>query len=150
MAEATCAGCGCLCDDIEVTAEGGPVRTCPLGDAWFAEAGDRPPVARVDGREVSVEEAADAAAAILREARAPLVYGLGGTSCEAQRRAVALAEAAGAVIDVGAVASTGDRLEHRDASARSATGPSSWCSGAPTRSSPIHACWSGCASTPAR
>ncbi len=59
-------------------------------------------MARVDGREVSVEEAADAAATILREARAPLVHGLGGTSCEAQRRAVALAEAAGAVIDVGA------------------------------------------------
>ena len=102
MAEATCAGCGCLCDDIELTADG-PVRTCSLGDAWFA-IGDRPPVARVDGREVSLEEAADAAAAILREARAPLVYGLGGTSCEAQRRAVALAEAAGAVIDVGAAA----------------------------------------------
>jgi formylmethanofuran dehydrogenase subunit B len=103
VAEATCAGCGCLCDDIELTADG-LVRTCPLGDAWFA-IGDRPPVARVDGREVSVGEAADAAAAILREARAPLVHGLAGTSCEAQRRAVALAEAAGAVIDVGATAS---------------------------------------------
>lgn len=104
MAEATCAGCGCLCDDIEVT-EVGLVRTCPLGDAWFAEV-DRPPFARIDGHEVSLDEAADAAAAILREARAPLVYGLGGTSCEAQRRAVALAEAAGAVIDVGAAVSS--------------------------------------------
>jgi formylmethanofuran dehydrogenase subunit B len=100
VAEATCAGCGCLCDDIELT-EDGPVRTCSLGDAWFAEV-DRPPFARIDGREVSLDAAAAAAAAILREARAPLVYGLAGTSCEAQRRAVALAEAAGAVIDVGA------------------------------------------------
>ena len=100
MAEATCAGCGCVCDDIEVTADG-LVRTCPLGDAWFAEV-ERPPFARIDGHEVGLHDAADAAAAILREARAPLVYGLGGTSCEAQRRAVALAEAAGAVIDVGA------------------------------------------------
>ena len=40
-------------------------------------AGDRPPVARIDGREVSLDEAVDAAAAILRQARAPLVYGLG-------------------------------------------------------------------------
>jgi formylmethanofuran dehydrogenase subunit B len=104
VAEATCGGCGCLCDDIEVT-DGGLVRTCPLGDAWF-DVGDRPPVARVDGREVSLEEAADAAAAIMRQARAPLVHGLAGTSCEAQRRAVALAEAAGAVIDVGAAASS--------------------------------------------
>ena len=104
MADATCAGCGCLCDDIEVT-EGRLVRTCPLGDRWFAErSGDRPPVARVDGTAVSLDEAADAAAAILTQARAPLVTGLGQTSVEAQRRAVALAEAAGAVIDVGAAA----------------------------------------------
>jgi formylmethanofuran dehydrogenase subunit B len=99
VADATCAGCGCACDDIELTAAG-PVRTCSLGDAWFAaRTGDRPPVATVEGRAVSLDEAVDAAAAILREARAPLVYGLGQTSCEAQRRAVALAEAAGAVVD---------------------------------------------------
>jgi formylmethanofuran dehydrogenase subunit B len=104
MADATCAGCGCACDDIEVTvAEGrlaGLTRTCPLGDVWFAErGGDRPPVARVEGREVDLDEAADAAAAILGRARAPLVYGFGQTSCEAQRRAVAIAEAAGAIVD---------------------------------------------------
>jgi formylmethanofuran dehydrogenase subunit B len=98
VADATCAGCGCACDDIEVTAAG-PIRTCPLGDAWFAAlTGDRPPVATVDGRTVSLDEAVDAAAAILRPARAPLVYGLGQTSCEAQRRAVALAEAIGATV----------------------------------------------------
>jgi formylmethanofuran dehydrogenase subunit B len=78
----------------------GPTRTCPLGDAWFAaRTGDRPPVATLEGRTVSLDEAVDAAAAILRQARAPLVYGLGQTSCEAQRRAVALAEAIGAVVD---------------------------------------------------
>jgi formylmethanofuran dehydrogenase subunit B len=97
MADATCAGCGCACDDIEV-GPAGLKRTCAIGDAWFA-IGDRPPVARVDGRPVSLDEAVDAAAAILREARAPLVYGLSQTSCEAQRRAVALAEAIGAVVD---------------------------------------------------
>ena len=102
MADATCAGCGCACDDIEV-ADGRPQRTCPLGDRWFEErAGQRPPLARVDGAEVSLDEAVDAAASILSGARAPLVYGLGRTSCEAQRRAVALAEATGATIDVGA------------------------------------------------
>jgi formylmethanofuran dehydrogenase subunit B len=104
VVDATCAGCGCACDDIEATVvEGrlaGLTRTCPLGDAWFAaRTADRPPVARIDGRAASVEEAADAAAAILARARAPLVYGLGQTSCEAQRRAVALAEAVGAFID---------------------------------------------------
>jgi formylmethanofuran dehydrogenase subunit B len=110
--DATCAGCGCVCDDIEVTvAEGrlaGLTRTCGLGDAWFAErTADRPPIARLDGQAVGLDEAVDAAAAILRQARAPLVYGLGQTSCEAQRRAVALAEAAGAVVDPGGGAGPG-------------------------------------------
>jgi formylmethanofuran dehydrogenase subunit B len=107
VADATCAGCGCACDDIEVTAAG-PIRTCPLGDAWFAaRTGDRPPVATVEGRAVSLDEAVDAAAEILRQARAPLVYGLSQTSCEAQRRAVALAEAIGAVIDPAAGGTAG-------------------------------------------
>jgi len=102
---ATCAGCGLVCDDITaVVGDDGGLerleRTCPLGDAWFAARVDpaRPP-ARVDGREAGLDEALDAAAAILGGARAPLVYGLGDTSCEAQRAAVALAEAIGATID---------------------------------------------------
>jgi formylmethanofuran dehydrogenase subunit B len=106
MAEraATCAGCGCGCDDIEVAVAGGALEsatgTCELGDAWFAErTAEAPPPARVDGREVDFAEAVEAAAAILEEARLPLVCGLGQTDCESQRAAVALAEAAGAVID---------------------------------------------------
>jgi len=116
VADATCAGCGCVCDDIEVTVAEGRLaavtRTCVLGDAWFAErSGDRPPVARVDGRPVSLDEAVDAAAAILRLARAPLVYGLGQTSCEAQRRAVAVADAIGAVVDPAGGGATGEAYQ---------------------------------------
>jgi formylmethanofuran dehydrogenase subunit B len=88
---------------VVAVAEGrltGVAGTCPLGDRWFAEhSGDRRPLARIDGRTASLGEAVDAAAALLRQARAPLVYGLGGASCEAQRRAVALAETLGGVID---------------------------------------------------
>jgi len=103
VADATCAGCGCACDDIEATVAGGRLsvtRTCALGDAWFAERA-AVPVASIEGRAASVEEAADAAATILGHARAPLVYGLGETSIEAQRQAVALAEALGAIVDPG-------------------------------------------------
>jgi formylmethanofuran dehydrogenase subunit B len=112
VADATCAGCGCTCDDIEATIAEGRLarvtRTCELGDAWFAErTAERPPVARIEGRAVAMDEAADAAAAILRRARAPLVHGLGRTSCEAQRRAVAIAEAAGAVLDPAGGAAAG-------------------------------------------
>jgi formylmethanofuran dehydrogenase subunit B len=101
VADATCAGCGCACDDIEATVAGGRLsvtRTCALGDAWFAER-DEVAVAGIDGREASLDEAVDAAAAILRQARAPLVYGFGQASIEAQRRAVGLAEAIGAIVD---------------------------------------------------
>ncbi|MEZ0294774.1 MAG: formylmethanofuran dehydrogenase subunit B [Solirubrobacteraceae bacterium] len=87
-------------------------RTCALGDTWFAErSGDRPPAARLDGRAVDLDEAADAAAAILSRARAPLVYGLGQTSCEAQRRAVALADAIGAVVDPAGGSATGEAYQ---------------------------------------
>src|SRR5919107_1352035 len=65
---ATCAGCGLVCEDITaVVGDDGGLerleRTCPLGDAWFAARVDpAAPPARVDGREVGVEEALDAAA----------------------------------------------------------------------------------------
>ena len=102
---ATCAGCGLVCDDITavVGADGGLERlvgTCPLGDAWFgARVAPAPPIARIAGREAGLEDAVEAATAILARARVPLVYGLGQASCEAQRAAVALADAVGAVID---------------------------------------------------
>src|SRR4051794_26067474 len=90
---ATCAGCGLACDDIEavVCDDGGIerlIRTCPLGDAWFAErVAPSAPLARLDGREAQVEAALDEAAAILARARAPLVYGLGRTTGATPRAA---------------------------------------------------------------
>jgi formylmethanofuran dehydrogenase subunit B len=102
---ATCAGCGIVCDDITAVVGADErlerlERTCPLGDAWFAaRAVPTAPAARVDGREVPLEAALDEAAAILGAARMPLVYGLGQTTCEGQRAAVALADAIGATID---------------------------------------------------
>src|SRR4051794_17316371 len=109
---ATCAGCGCVCDDIEVAvvaeALEGVTGTCRLGDAWFAErTADAPPPARIAGREADLAGAIDVSAAILREARLPLVCGLGQTDCESQRAAVALAEAIGAVIDPAGPAGDG-------------------------------------------
>ena len=53
------------------------------------------------------------------QARAPLVYGLGQTSCEASRRAVALAETIGAAVDPRgqrrrSARSPGDRVQYRN------------------------------------
>lgn len=101
---ATCAGCGCDCDDLELWVQGGRIEriegACPLGDRWFAErAAAQAPVARVDGVEADLPTALGVAAGVLTAARLPLVYGLGQSSCETQREAVAIAEAIGAVID---------------------------------------------------
>jgi formylmethanofuran dehydrogenase subunit B len=96
---ATCGGCGCVCDDIEVV-DGEVRRTCPLGDAWFASRRlPPPPLARVDGQETTLADAISAAAGLLADARAPLVRGLADTTCEAQRVAVAIADSIGATIE---------------------------------------------------
>ncbi len=121
MADATCAGCGCACDDIEATIADGRLRvtrTCALGDAWFADRAAGP-AASIEGRAASVDEAADAAAETLGHARAPLVYGLGQTSVEAQRQAVALAEALGATVDPGGA--SGASLAHQALGSSTAT-----------------------------
>src|SRR4051794_9535759 len=99
----TCAGCGCACDDVHVTAEGGHVTAieppCALGESWFrmGEEDPPPPAALVDGQPASVEDAVAAAADILTAAHMPLVFGMGHSTCEAQREAIALAELIGGV-----------------------------------------------------
>ncbi len=102
---AVCTFCGCVCDDIELHADGERIvetkRACILGEAWFKNhAAERLyPPALIDGREATVEEAVAAAAEILDRADLPLIYGLSNVTCEAQREAVWLAETVGGVID---------------------------------------------------
>jgi formylmethanofuran dehydrogenase subunit B len=102
---ATCTFCGCVCDDIELHAEGDRIvktkSACSLGESWFKNhtAERIYPDALIDGRPVTVDAAIDAAADFLYRANMPLVYGLSNVTCEAQREAVALAEIIGGVID---------------------------------------------------
>ena len=102
---ATCTFCGCVCDDIELHAEGERIvktkNACSLGESWFRHhtAERLYPDALIDGRPATVDEAIAAAADFLDKADMPLVYGLSNVTCEAQREAVALAEQVGAVID---------------------------------------------------
>jgi formylmethanofuran dehydrogenase subunit B len=99
---ATCLGCGCACDDIEVAVSDGRIagarRACALGASWFGD-GHVPGVARVDGSDRPVDDALAAAAHALAGARRPLIYLAPGLSCEAQRAAVALADRLHAAID---------------------------------------------------
>src|SRR3974377_433105 len=94
---ATCTFCGCVCDDIELHAEGERIvetkRACSLGEAWFKHhtAERLFPDALIDGKPATVDAAVDAAADYLYKANMPLVYGLSNITCEAQREAVGLA-----------------------------------------------------------
>jgi formylmethanofuran dehydrogenase subunit B len=102
---ATCTFCGCVCDDIELHADGERIvhtkAACVLGVSWFKNhtAQRLYPDALIDGKEATVEEAVEAAADYLYKADLPLVYGLSNVTCEAQRESVALAELIGGVID---------------------------------------------------
>ena len=105
VTDATCTFCGCVCDDIELHADGERItkakNACSLGEAWFRHhtAERLFPDALIDGRPATVEAAVEAAAGFLYEASMPLVYGLSNITCEAQREAVALTELIGGVID---------------------------------------------------
>lgn len=102
---ATCTFCGCVCDDIELHAEGDKIvhskAACSLGASWFKyhTAERHYPDALVDGRPATVDEAVRVAASVLSKASMPLIYGLSNITCEAQREAVHLAELTGGVID---------------------------------------------------
>ena len=101
----TCTFCGCVCDDIELHAEGDRItkakNACSLGRAWFLNhtAEKLYPEALVDGKSATLDVAIQTAADYLFAANMPLVYGLSNITCEAQREAVALAELSGGVVD---------------------------------------------------
>ena len=102
---ATCTFCGCVCDDIELHADGERIvhtkAACILGVSWFKNhtAERLYPDALVDGQPATLDAAVEKAAELLYRAHMPLVYGLSNITCEAQREAVALAELVGGVID---------------------------------------------------
>ena len=99
---ATCLGCGCACDDIHLRIDANRIiearNACDLGLQWFGD-GTAPARAMVATREASVDEALDAASDLLRAASRALVFLAPDTSCEAQRAAIAIADALHATVD---------------------------------------------------
>jgi formylmethanofuran dehydrogenase subunit B len=106
--DVACTVCGCVCDDLRVTFSGDRVShvtgACKLAEPWFAALAEPParPPAAVDGRPAPLTEAVARAAEILRDSRAPLIWGLSRSSTAGQRAAVLLAEQIGATIDTTA------------------------------------------------
>jgi formylmethanofuran dehydrogenase subunit B len=107
VADVACTVCGCVCDDLRLTVAGERIvraeGACWLAEPWFLAQGARqPPVAEIEGRAVALEEALEQAAAIVRAARSPLIYGLSRSNTDGQRAALALADRIGATIDTTA------------------------------------------------
>src|SRR5690606_5091828 len=77
---ATCTFCGCVCDDMELTVEGTTItkakNACVLGKSWFLNHHvEERPIATIEGKPATFEQAIDRAADILVQARFPIVYG---------------------------------------------------------------------------
>ena len=105
--DVACTVCACVCDDLTVTVRDGQIvgaeRACKLTEKWFQGAWKATaPTVQIRGRGVTFEDGVEAAAEILRSAKAPLIYGLSKSSTEGQRAAVALADRLGAIIDTTA------------------------------------------------
>jgi len=102
VANVTCLGCGCACDDIAVVVKQDRIaearNACALGIAWFGD-GTVPAETRVNGRTASLERALTEAARLLTGATRPLVYLAGDVSCETLREGVAIADRLHAAID---------------------------------------------------
>ena len=113
---ATCLACGCLCDDIRVRVEDLRIveagNACDRGRSWFTSPrpGEGHPAVTIDGRLIGLDEGLDRAARILRAARAPVVWGLAGTTIEAVGAALAIADRIGAVVDLAGSADHDDEL----------------------------------------
>jgi formylmethanofuran dehydrogenase subunit B len=99
---ATCLGCGCTCDDIDLTVERNRIvearNACALGRQWYGD-GTVAASVRVDGRDAALADALTAATQLLTSSSRALVYLAPDLTCEAQRQGIALADALHASLD---------------------------------------------------
>ncbi|QDT97625.1 hypothetical protein [Gimesia aquarii] len=105
--DVTCAGCCCVCDNIQITTDGTQIlnvqTTCSQGRSWFEQFGQTDPLLPlIDGRTVSHSDAVQQAVDLIHLSKAPLIWGMSQSSTDSNRAAVALADQIGATIDTAA------------------------------------------------
>lgn len=97
-----CTGCALLCDDIGIKTEGNTIEktynTCRKGAARIRGDEERM-TCTIKDREENIDKAITEAARILSEANKPMIYGLGNSSLEAQKKAIELASKLSAYLD---------------------------------------------------
>ena len=98
-----CTGCSLLCEDIELALMTGAIsqvkNLCRKGHGHFQALFTERTMPKIDGQEVSMDQAIKKAADILRNAKHPLLYGWSNSTLEAQRVGIDLARRLGATID---------------------------------------------------
>ncbi len=102
-----CTGCSCLCDDI-VIRDGKIFHACRKGVKHLRAEKATP---SINSKPVSIEEALKAAGKIVKNANNLVIFGLDTIPCEAQEKAIELAEAKNAVIDDCSSFCLGDFVE---------------------------------------
>lgn len=109
-----CTGCGMLCDDIEVDVENNKINkaytACRIGVAHMKD-GKESAAFLVDNKPVDETTAISEAATILKNAKNPLIFGLGTSSNEAQKLAIELAKKTSATLDDASSFSLGEVIE---------------------------------------
>jgi len=109
--DVVCAGCCCVCDDIQVTTDGQQIlelqTACPQGQTWFNQSLQTDSLTPlIKGASAPHASAVKRAVELIQQAQAPLIYGMSQSATESQRAAVCLADHIGATIDTGASAAT--------------------------------------------
>ena len=98
-----CTGCSLLCEDIELILKTGAIseakNLCRKGHGHIQALFTDRTEPMVDGAKVSMDEAINAAAKLLKDAKSPLLYGWSNSSLDAQKAGIDLAKKLGAVID---------------------------------------------------
>lgn len=102
-----CTGCSCLCDDIAIR-DGKILNACRKGVKLFNV---KRAIPMVNSKPSSFEEAIDRAKRIVSAANKLVVFGLDTIPCEAQQKAIELAEAKNAAIDDCSSFCLGDFVE---------------------------------------
>lgn len=100
---AVCTGCSLLCEDIELVLKTGAIsqakNLCRKGYGHFQALFTERTSPKVEGIEVSIDQAISRAAEILKGAKHPLLYGWSNSTIEAQKAGIELAKKLGATID---------------------------------------------------
>lgn len=98
----TCTGCALLCDDIEAIVENNRIKetknACRRGAARMKGCTNRL-IPCIDQKPTDIESSLKKAAQIIRNAKAPMLFGLDNSTCEAQIKGIQLAKKMNASID---------------------------------------------------